>query len=226
MISPFEGDYLNIQWTVTLAFPQDAAGVPGPGERISPRRPWLAGLLQLVTPGLGNIYCGRPVRGLILFLVPYGSVFAASLLLAWWPSLLTLVIVGIGIVAVPTFNVVDGVRCAKSAKPNYRLARYNRWYIYGVVIAAVFLTQSAVVSLIVGWLPVHAFRIPNPSMERTGQIDWTWDKGQPNIGQLRKGNSLKRGESRNSPSLTVQCWVVPCPMSNRSGQCPAVRMTQ
>jgi hypothetical protein len=53
-----------------------------------------------------------------------------------------------------------------------------------------------------------------------GTIHWTWDKGQPNIGQLRKGNFLtapiKRFPFLNCPMLGcplshVQC-IVPCPM--------------
>ena len=48
-------------------------------------RPWLAGLLQIVTPGLGNLYSGRPLRGLILHVAVQGIWLFLALALLWLP---------------------------------------------------------------------------------------------------------------------------------------------
>lgn len=113
-------------------------------ERIAPRRPWLAGLLQLVLPGLGNVYSGRPVRGLVLH--AFGQVIGLAALLAIvrlpaFVNLLIPLLMGIGLTV---FIVVDGVRCARHARPDYRLARYNRWYVYVLIMIVVPLIKFAV----------------------------------------------------------------------------------
>jgi signal peptidase I len=107
-----------------------------PSERIAPRRPWLAGLLQLFMPGLGNVYSGRRVRGLVIHVLGQVAWFAALLILLWLPAPLNLLIPLLIAVGFVIFVVIDGVRCARAAIPGYRLARYNRWYVY-VLIAIV-----------------------------------------------------------------------------------------
>jgi len=55
-------------------------------------RPWLAGLLQIVTPGLGNLYTGRPVRALILHVAVLFIGLFLALALLWLPGPLNLLI--------------------------------------------------------------------------------------------------------------------------------------
>ena len=59
-------------------------GKINPG-RVWLNRPWLAGLLQIVTPGLGNLYSGRPLHGLILHVVVQCFVVILALALLWLP---------------------------------------------------------------------------------------------------------------------------------------------
>src|SRR5262245_50901694 len=99
-------------------------------ERIARRKPWLAGLLQIVTPGLGYIYSGRPKRVLVLFLLIHAIAVASIMALLWLPALLNVTIVLFVALALRIGTIADGVRCARQANPGYKLAWYNRWYIY------------------------------------------------------------------------------------------------
>ena len=80
-------------------------------------RPWLAGLLQIVTPGLGNLYSGRPLRGLILHVAVQCVGLFLLLALLWlsWP--LNFLIPAAAAIVVTVFVVFDGVRCARATRP-------------------------------------------------------------------------------------------------------------
>jgi signal peptidase I len=109
-------------------------------EKINPgrawlNRPWLAGLLQIVMPGLGNLYSGRPLRGLILHVAVQCIVFILALVLLWLPWPVNFLIPVAAAIAVTIFVVFDGVRCARGARPAFSLARYNRWYVYILIVA-------------------------------------------------------------------------------------------
>jgi signal peptidase I len=126
-------------------------------------RPWLAGLLQIVTPGLGNLYSGRPLRALILHLSVLCIGLFLLLALVWLPSPLNLLLPAAAAIIVMVFMVTDGVRCARAARPDFPLARYNRWYVYLLVVAVVavaepFLAHAYVIQSVL----THA-----PSMEPT-----------------------------------------------------------
>ncbi len=123
--------------------------------RASLNRPWLAGLLQVVTPGLGNLYSGRPLHGLILHLTVQGIVLllALALLRLPWPVNFLLPVAVAIIVAV--FVIFDGVRCARTQLPEFPLARYNRWNVY-ILVVAVFAIIVAPEQVLVG-SPTRAF---------------------------------------------------------------------
>jgi signal peptidase I len=107
-------------------------------------RPWLAGLLQIVTPGLGNLYSGRPLRGLLLHVVVQGILFFLALALLWLPWPVNFLIPAAAAIVVTIFVVFDGVRSARSPLADFSLARHNRWYVYILVVAVV-----AVVAVVV-----------------------------------------------------------------------------
>jgi signal peptidase I len=138
-----------------------------PVGKIARRKSWLAGLLQLLLPGLGNLYCGKPFRGLVLHISMFIAAIAGSLVFAWIPGLPALLTYVAGAVALRAFMVVDGVRCARAAGPTYILARYNRWYVYVLVVVAVLVGQVTLLPLALNASLVRAYRIPTPSMEDT-----------------------------------------------------------
>jgi signal peptidase I len=123
-------------------------------------RPWLAGLLQIVTPGLGNLYSGRPLRGLILHVAVQCIGLFLLLALLWlsWP--LNFLIPAAAAIVVTVFVVFDGIRCARATRPNFPVARYNRWYVYILVVFGVAAPEHFLVGS-----PTRAFVNPTQSME-------------------------------------------------------------
>ncbi len=101
-------------------------------KRESPRHPWLAFVLSLLFPGLGQVYCGQLRRGLLfvlafLFLMPaYCLVFAHSSPLAvHW--LIWSVVLFLGLCLIPC---VDALGLARRTRPDYQLKDYNGCSIY------------------------------------------------------------------------------------------------
>ena len=144
-------------------------------EKINPgrawlNRPWLAGLLQIVTPGLGNLYSGRPLRGLILHVAVQGIVLFLGLALLWLPWPVNFLIPVAAAILVTVFVIFDGVRCARTAQPRFSLARHNRWYVY-ILVVAVLAIVVAPEQVLVGSptraYVIQAFAAPTSSMEPT-----------------------------------------------------------
>jgi signal peptidase I len=133
-------------------------------------RPWLAGLLQIVTPGLGNLYSGRPLHGLILHVAVQGIVLflALALLRLPWPA--NFLIPVAAAIVVTAFVIFDGVRCARAARPDFPLARYNRWYVYILVVAVLAIVvapEQVLVGSPIRAYVIQAFAADTPSMEPT-----------------------------------------------------------
>jgi len=111
------------------------------------RKPWVAGILSAIHPGLGQIYCG----GIVFYLWLNLFNFLLSVLMIWlclyqkaywflWVSLVISVLIYIAV-------IVDAVRRAKRKDHNYKLKDYNRWYIYILIfmcsnLAGQFLTKA------------------------------------------------------------------------------------
>jgi len=104
--------------------------------------PTIAGLLALLTPGLGHVYSGRVWRGILLAVCLQSiGVLAVVLILnlPWrpWNVVVPLLLIPIAVVAV----IVDAVVLAhrtQSREP----AWYNRWYVYGaIILIAAFVVQ-------------------------------------------------------------------------------------
>jgi signal peptidase I len=131
------------------------------------RRPWLAGLLSLISPGMGQLYALRPLRAvvaflaslaaLLIFVVPIWlgasrSVFLTSAIIAF------LVIAGI---------VVDAVRLARSMSPATSRPGYDRWYGYaGFWLLISFGVRGPIHRMVQSKL-VEAFRVPSGAMTPT-----------------------------------------------------------
>src|SRR6476660_2037662 len=95
----------------------------------SARSPLIAVILSLAATGLGQVYCGRIVRGLVMFL---GSLlFAPAVVVAALLPPATVVLVGLilallTVLGVYAFAVVDAVRLARRARDCFQPKDYNR----------------------------------------------------------------------------------------------------
>ena len=105
-----------------------------PPPMTAPRSPWLAVVLSLVATGVGQVYCGRTLRGLFLFsvwllLLPcclIATQLQPSSVLLWGLVALPFVVV----VAVFVFACVDAFRLARQCGASYRLCQSNRLTVY------------------------------------------------------------------------------------------------
>lgn len=135
------------------------------------RKPWIAGLLTLFTIGLGHLYSGKAKKGIVLYFLGQGTILAIFLFLIWLsPNILVFllaVLCGLGFLI---FCILDAIRVSRRNKLTYELKKYNRWYVYVLVLAVnSFLIQPAVESTIKSDI-VQAYRIPSGAMKPTLQI--------------------------------------------------------
>src|SRR5262245_38525922 len=131
----------------------------------STRSPWVAVVLSLAATGLGQIYCGRIVRGLVLFL---GSLLFVPVLMAAAflpPStvlLIGMILALVAILGIFGFAVLDAYAEARRRRDHYELKEYNRTVVY-VLFILVGLTQPASIVLCLRANFFEAFIIPSAS---------------------------------------------------------------
>ena len=132
------------------------------------RRPWIAGLLSLVLPGLGQVYNGQAFKGLRWYVLLVGTTMI--LLAIMLETLLSpLSLVGSICVYLALYGtiVADAVKTARTLATSFQPKRYNRWYVYlTLLLIAPFVLHPAI-RLPIRAAPVQAFRISSQSMQPT-----------------------------------------------------------
>ena len=124
------------------------------------RKPILALILSLLTPGLGQIYNGQFKKG-ISYLIGFFLVYLLfSFLLFTYYGLIFYLIVVIGVYL---FILIEAVRGAIKFK-SIELKSYNKWYIYLII----FLLSDVAVVPLLRWTVknniAHAYKMPASSM--------------------------------------------------------------
>jgi len=132
-------------------------------ESLKKRKPILAFLLSLVTPGLGQIYNGQFKKGisyLVGFLLVY--IIFSFLLFKFYGMILYLIIM-LGFFLFISLDALLGAIKLKAIALN----SYNKWYIYLII----FLVSSVAVHPLLGWTIrnniARAYKIPSSAMEPT-----------------------------------------------------------
>ena len=129
------------------------------------RSPLIAVILSLAATGLGQIYCGRIVRGLVMFL---GSLlFAPATVVAALLPPATVVLVGLilallTVLGVYVLAVVDAFRLARRGRDLFQSMDYNHPLVYALFIL-VGLTYSAGALYFIRSSVFEAFEIPSAS---------------------------------------------------------------
>jgi len=131
-----------------------------------PRKPQTAVLLSMISLGLGQIYCGRFVRGLVLGFL---GVSAASMgVFALLPT--TFCTQTIGMISVIFsiglwgFGIVDARRIARKIPADYAIKDYNRWYVY-VLLVCLAMPLAIPFAMIYREGIAVAFRVTGDAME-------------------------------------------------------------
>ena len=129
------------------------------------RSPLVAVILSLSATGLGQIYCGRIVRGLVMFL---GSLLFAPMILgaALLPPA-TIVLVGLifallAVLGVYVYAVVDAFHLARRSGDHFQPMDYNRPLVYALFVL-VGLTYAAGGLYFIRSSVFEAFEIPTAS---------------------------------------------------------------
>jgi signal peptidase I len=123
------------------------------------RRPWIAALLTLAVPGLGQLYSGWPSRALAIFA---GHVLLLMGLL--WTGLprtfAGLLIFLLAFVLVVAWDVWDAVRIARLSREN-GLQAFHRGYLF----VALLIATHVMLPRLIDSAPVRFFQIPGANME-------------------------------------------------------------
>lgn len=133
------------------------------------RRPLTAIILSLILPGLGHMYCGRLVKGLILAFLTGISVPATIVAFSAQSGttrILIIVFSWLTATAIGLVAVIDSYYTARHTKPDYQLKDYNRWYVY-LLLLMMSTGGSLQIALHVRAEFLEAFIIPTQSMYPT-----------------------------------------------------------
>lgn len=136
--------------------------------RVAGREPWLAVVLSLFSPGLGQVYCGEIVRGLVLFLASLlftPLVVLTALLPPATPVLAALLLAALAVLGAYLYAAVGAYRSARKLREHYEPREYNRPLVY-----VLFLLVGVLYPLGGAWYLPHvfeAFYLPTQSMAPT-----------------------------------------------------------
>ncbi|MEN6616464.1 MAG: signal peptidase I [Syntrophorhabdus sp.] len=134
------------------------------------RKKWLAAMMSVAMPGMGQIYNGEIIKGIsffIIFLALYIIGFQYTVLLGD-----TLLIAGglctiLAVLCVYAASVIQAFRSANESPSVRGKAAYNRWYFYVAVWMLGYVLISGAVYDYVRNRYIEAFKIPSSSMEPT-----------------------------------------------------------
>ncbi|MFC1764157.1 signal peptidase I [Planctomycetota bacterium] len=132
------------------------------------RKPILAGMLSLLAPGVGQVYCGRLKRGLIFMALVLATLPVTFLLftavsppttLALWMTIGTYL-------AIRLIPLLDAMWVAQRIRHDYPPKEYNRVTVY-ILLWLIFTGSSLGYALHARSQHMEAFRVPSASMYPT-----------------------------------------------------------
>lgn len=133
------------------------------------RKPWAAGLLSGLMPGLGQLYNGQPAKAFLLAVFAFfiSGLLGTGLIVyvpLYFPYIMALsALLGL---AVLVAIIRDAMRTARQQGTRYALKFYNKWYAYlSFAIFCVFVLQPFESDLM--RYMIQGFRIPGGSMAPT-----------------------------------------------------------
>ncbi len=108
-------------------------------EQTSVRFPWVALVLSFLASGVGHLYCGRIVRGLILYsarlLLPLLCVIAALVPPSNGVFLGLILLPAAATVLIFFYSAIEAFVIAKQAAADYELKQFNKASLYWLLVA-------------------------------------------------------------------------------------------
>jgi len=126
------------------------------------RWPWVAVTLSVIMSGLGHIYCGRIVKGLVLafilcIIIPF--IFGAFSVSHSTIRIAVIIAALLASSVVWLFAIIDSGYTARRTTENYIPKDYNRWYVY-VILILMGTGGSTQIAFNVRTIFLEAFRVP------------------------------------------------------------------
>ena len=133
-----------------------------------PRNSWVAGILTFMFPGLGHVYCGEWWKGIKVYPSYWFIVLCGIGVLVWIPIprvnvLMFMLIWG----ATNVYVIKDVIATARRANNPYELRRFNRWYVYIIIMIVVGLGHGLVNQYVINTILFRSYKIPVGSMAPT-----------------------------------------------------------
>lgn len=133
---------------------------------VSPRHPSTA-LFLSVCPGLGQMYAGKLVRGIALYVVLIVISWLAAIAFMYVENrFLSILLLAVPFIGVPLI-ALDAYRCAKRQPQDYRLAWFNKSWAYAGIFLGLAVTANPLMDFIVGKNVVRAFYVTSAGMHPT-----------------------------------------------------------
>lgn len=98
------------------------------------RRSWLAVLLSIIVPGLGQLYNGQARKAVLFYLLVLATALASLLILVFLPLAPLNVALPVALFAGGYLYVLWDAGVTADRTREIRLRRYNRWYVYGAIV--------------------------------------------------------------------------------------------
>lgn len=171
------------------------------------RRPWTAVLLSLLCTGLGHVYCGRFVKGFVLYAISFFFMPLVAISAAVGVNTLVLLVIAAGygaVTAVYVYAVIDSHKIARRCAQPYALRDYNSLVVY-VLLILLQVPFSFGIAYQFRTHVMEAFYCPARSMEPSLQVGERFLVNKT----AYASRSPQRGEIVvfNSPENRHQRWV-------------------
>ncbi len=125
-----------------------------------PRKRWVAGLLSLIQPGLGQIYNGQLPKAIIIYAL--SLVLIPGIILCLNTTFIRVFLIML-VVLVPTYYlwaIIDAIKTAGRFSSEYHPQKYNKVVAYiGIFLLAAILANALIAT--------SAYKFPSTSMEPT-----------------------------------------------------------
>jgi len=134
-----------------------------------PRNGFIAFMLSLLLPGLGQVYNGQLKKAIIFFglLLLFPLLFGLTRGATFFYGLLSLLVIEI---VLRIYIIIDGVKYANRQK-KYVLKPYNTWYYY--LLIAIGMLAVLLIFDVKSVLGIQTFKLPTISSSPTLQVgDW------------------------------------------------------
>lgn len=131
-----------------------------------PRKRWVAGLLSLIQPGLGQIYNGQLPKAIIIYAL---SLVLIPGIIICLNTMFIRVFLIVLVVLVPTYYlwaIIDAIKTAGRFSSEYHPQKYNKVFAYiGIFLLAAILTNALIATARNHF--IRAYKFPSTSMEPT-----------------------------------------------------------